>query len=513
MRAESADQCLDIAMVTLKSAFKGSAETLVLGLATRDGKLIIEAGASALTTKPLLAILEDLGATGKREEIVKVPAPAGSTVRLILFTGLGEAMNGSDYPHEVLRRAAGAATRALAGKKSADFALPHSTTVGFSAIAEGIALAAYSFIEHRGASKSEQKAPLAAATIISKIGESADSKSALKHATVVSKYVSVVRDLVNTPANHLSPAIFVAKMKKLTTSLGVKVEVLDEKVLKSKGYGGIYSVGQGSANPPRLLHISYNPPKAKKRYGFVGKGITFDTGGYALKPAPGMEAMKTDMAGAASIIAATLAIAELKIPISIEAYACMAENMISDNATRPGDVITTLSGKTVEVLNPDAEGRLVMADGLTRAIADGKKVGGLDGLIDVATLTGAQVIALGIRTSGLMGNNEAFSKEFLAAAETTGELFWPMPLPEELRATLDSPVADIANVGDRSGGMLVAGVFLSEFVEPNVPWLHVDIAGPSAVDKNPYGYNAIGATGVTVRTLVALAESAASQSK
>jgi len=290
----------------------------------------------------------------------------------------------------------------------------------------------------------------------------------------------------------------------------VKVEVLDEKALKSKGYGGIYSVGQGSANPPRLLHISYSPAKAKKRYAFVGKGITFDTGGYALKPAAGMDAMKTDMAGAASIIAAALAIAELKLPIAINAYACLAENMISDNATRPGDVITTLSGKTVEVLNPDAEGRLVMADGLTRAIADGKKSGGLDGLIDVATLTGAQIIALGIRTSGLMGNNEAFSNEFLAAADKTGELFWPMPLPEELRATLETPVADIANIGDRSGGMLVAGVFLSEFVEPDVPWLHVDIAGPSYVEKGPYGYNAIGATGVTVRTLVALAESAVS---
>jgi leucyl aminopeptidase len=388
--------------------------------------------------------------------------------------------------------------------------LPHNDDETFAAIAEGVGLASYSFIEHRGASKAEQKAPLGTGTIISKNAETAATKASLKRATVLSKYVSVVRDLVNTPANHLSPVNFVSKMKALTTSLGVKVEVLDEKALKSKGYGGIYSVGQGSANPPRLLHISYSPAKAKKRYAFVGKGITFDTGGYALKPAAGMDAMKTDMAGAASIIAAALAIAELKLPIAINAYACLAENMISDNATRPGDVITTLSGKTVEVLNPDAEGRLVMADGLTRAIADGKKSGGLDGLIDVATLTGAQVIALGIRTSGLMGNDEDFRREFLAAADKTGELFWPMPLPEELRATLETPVADIANVGDRNGGMLVAGVFLSEFVEPGVPWLHVDIAGPSYVEKGPYGYNAIGATGVTVRTLVALAESAVS---
>ena len=296
--------------------------------------------------------------------------------------------------------------------------------------------------------------------------------------------------------------------------LGVKVEVLDEKALKSKGYGGIYSVGQGSATPPRLLHVSYAPANSKKvkHLAFVGKGITFDTGGYALKPAAGMEAMKTDMAGAASVIAATFAIAELKLPIAVNAYACMAENMISGNATRPGDVITTLSGITVEVLNPDAEGRLVMADGLTRAIADGKKVGGLDGLVDVATLTGAQVIALGIRTAGLMGNNKKFTEEFLAVTEKSGEQFWPMPLPEELRATLDTPVADIANIGDRSGGMLVAGVFLKEFVSDDVPWLHLDIAGPSYVEKGPHGYNPVGATGITVRSLVGLAESAGSHS-
>jgi len=200
----------------------------------------------------------------------------------------------------------------------------------------------------------------------------------------------------------------------------------------------------------------------------------------------------------------------LKLPVTIHAYACMAENMISENATRPGDIITTLSGKTVEVLNPDAEGRLVLADGITRAIADAEKAGGLDGLIDVATLTGAQIIALGLRTAGLMGNDDSFAKEFLQIAEKTGELFWQMPLPEELRATLETPVADIANVGDKSGGMLVAGVFLKEFVSDSTPWLHLDIAGPSYVEKGPFGYNPVGGTGVTVRTLVALAESAVS---
>jgi len=499
-------------MVLLKSSQKPTSEVIVVGLAAREGKLVVESGDSGLKELTYLTQLADLGATGAREEVIKIPTNTHATHRLVVFTGLGEAAVSSEYPHEVLRRAAGAAVRSLAGKKSADFALPHKNAEGFAAISEGVALGAYSFNAHRGTSRDSQKPPLASATIISKSANEALSKNSLKRASLLSKYVHLVRDLVNTPANHLSPSAFVATMKSKVAGLPIKVEILDEKALKTKGYGGIYSVGQGSANPPRLLHISYSPTKAKKRFAFVGKGITFDTGGYALKPAAGMDAMKTDMAGAASVIAATLAIAELKLPISIHAYACLAENMISENATRPGDVITTLSGKTVEVLNPDAEGRLVMADGLTRAVADAEKTGGLDGLIDVATLTGAQIIALGVRTAGLMGNNEEFINEFMGVAESTGELFWPMPLPEELRATLDSPVADIANVGDKSGGMLVAGIFLKEFVPPTTPWLHLDIAGPSHVDKDGFGYNPVGGTGITVRSLVALAESAVSHS-
>jgi leucyl aminopeptidase len=505
-----------MSMITVKSSSKSSSDILIVGLANRDGGLVVESGSSdlnkSLNAKATLESLEDLGATGAREEIIKFTPKSG--YRLIIFTGLGAAQ--SEYPHEVLRRAAGSAVRALAGKKHADIALPHKKSEGLAAIAEGAGLGSYSFVEHRGSSKAAQKSPLASITIISSIADSAEGKVILKRAAVLTKYIHIVRDLVNTPANHLSPVSFVAKMKALCAPLGVKVEILDEKALKTKGYGGIYSVGQGSANPPRLFHISYAPTASKtaakkkvKQIAFVGKGITFDTGGYALKPAAGMDAMKTDMAGAASVIAAALAIAELKIPVSINAYAALAENMISDNATRPGDVITTLSGKTVEVLNPDAEGRLVMADGITRAIGDAKKAGGLDVLVDVATLTGAQIIALGTRTAGVMGNNDHLIQEFLTAADAAGESFWAMPLPEELRATLETPVADIANVGDKSGGMLVAGVFLKEFVSDETPWIHLDIAGPSYVEKGPYGYNAIGATGVSVRSLVALAESAA----
>jgi leucyl aminopeptidase len=220
-----------------------------------------------------------------------------------------------------------------------------------------------------------------------------------------------------------------------------------------------------------------------------------------------MEAMKSDMSGAAAVIAAAIAIAELKLPIAIDAWAPLAENMVSDTATRPSDIITIYGGKTVEVLNPDAEGRLVLADALMKAAEVGAKAGGLDGIIDVATLTGAQVVALGTRTSAVMTNNEKLREEFLLAAEKSGEQFWPMPLPEELRASLDSPVADIANIGDRMGGMLVAGLFLKEFVAAELPWLHLDIAGPAYNEAKAHGYTSVGGTGVSLRALVTFAES------
>ena len=302
-------------------------------------------------------------------------------------------------------------------------------------------------------------------------------------------------------------------MKKIATPLGLKVEILNEKALKAQGYGGIIGVGQGSANAPRLLHISYKPTKTSKtipRYAFVGKGITFDTGGLALKPANGMEAMKSDMSGAAAVIGAIFAIAELKLPVAIDSWAPLAENMVSENATRPSDIISIYGGKTIEVLNPDAEGRLVLADALVRAQEVGEQAGGLTGLIDVATLTGAQVVALGTRTSAVMTNNQEFSTEFLVASNAAGEAFWPMPLPEELRASLDSPVADMANIGDRMGGMLVAGLFLKEFVAPEIPWLHLDIAGPSYNEGAAHGYTPVGVTGIALRSLVAVVEAASS---
>lgn len=491
-------------------------EILVVGLATKPGKsaklgsvsLQIEAGDLSLDTQSLMQILIDLGATGKADEVIKVP---GTSTRLIVFTGLGKVS--SHYDHEVLRRAAGAATRALAGNSSATFSLPIKNVAALKAIAEGAGLGAYLFDQFRGSTKSAQKAPLKSITIHSSLAGQSEAKAAAKSAEITSTYTHLVRDLINTPPSHLTPetfckAIIDAVKKAGGAAAGLKISVMTDSQLKSKGYGGIVGVGQGSANPPRLLNISYSPKgaKAKKKYAFVGKGITFDTGGLALKPANGMEAMKSDMSGAAAVCAATIAIALLKLPVAIESWAPLAENMVSDNATRPSDVISIYGGKTVEVINPDCEGRLILADALVKA----QESKDLDGIVDVATLTGAQVVALGTRTGAVMTNNSDFSSHFMDVTKETGESFWPMPLPLELRPSLDSPVADLANVGERMGNMLVAGLFLKDFVSDELPWLHLDIAGPAYNEGAAHGYTPVGGTGIALRSLVQLAISAAS---
>ena len=482
-------------------------DVLVVGLSAKSAKgaLQIEAGDIALDTKALLPLLNDVGATGKADEVIKIP---GTTTRLIVFTGLGK--SATTYNNEVLRRAAGAATRALAGNSSATISLPAKSASAVKAIAEGAALGNYSFTVFRGSTKSAQKAPLKSITIHAELAASAEAKDEVKSAEILARYTNLVRDLINTPPSHLTPETFCKAISDAVkeaggASIGLKVNVMNESQLKSKGYGGITAVGQGSVNPPRLLSITYTPKsgKAKKKYAFVGKGITFDTGGLALKPALGMEAMKSDMSGAAAVCAATIAIALLELPVAIEAWAPLAENMVSDTATRPSDVITMYGGKTVEVLNPDAEGRLVLGDALVKA----QESKDLDGIIDVATLTGAQVVALGTRTSAVMTNNEEFSSHFIKLTHVTGESFWPMPLPVELRASLDSPIADMANIGERMGGMLVAGLFLKEFIEEDLPWLHLDIAGPSFNEGAAHGYTPVGGTGVAMRSLVEIAAS------
>lgn len=496
-------------MTTIRlSEKKVSTDIVVVGLATqssgtRKNDVVIESGELSLNTTSLLATLAKMGARGAVDEVVKIPDTDG---RLLVFTGLGKVL--PLYSNETLRRAAGAAARALRGNIEATFSLPAKSVVDCGAIAEGALLGSYIYTEFRSMTKNDVKAPLKLIEILNSRVTKPEVKRAITRAEIIAKNVHVVRDFVNAPANHLNPEKFALRFKKLASAVGLKVTIYSDTQLKSQGFGGITSVGQGSASKPRLLHVSYQPKtkKSSHRLALVGKGITFDTGGYALKPREGMVTMKCDMSGAATVIATAIAIAELKLPIEIDAWAALAENMVSDTATRPSDIITMYGGKTVEVLNPDAEGRLVLGDALVKAAEVGKKRGGLTGIVDVATLTGAQSIALGTRTAAIMTNNEEFQNVFLRAINRSGEAFWPMPLPEDLRPSLDSPVADIANIGDRMGGMLVAGLFLKEFVEPDLPWLHLDIAGPAFNSGKEFGYTPEGGTGMSLASLVALAE-------
>jgi leucyl aminopeptidase len=500
------------------------AEILVVGFArtkrprSEKRSFEIESGDMAIDKSGLIDALADMGATGDPDEVIKLPA---SGYKLLVLTGLGDKSSSGIYSHERLRRASGAAARSLHGQSNATFSLPYDSIEALAAIAEGALLGAYTFDEFRGSSKSEHLPALKSIEIFTVKAKKKEVVALFQRAEIIAEQVHLTRDLVNTPPSHLNPDSMAQRLKKIAVASGLKVEILNHTQLKAKGFGGITGVGQGSANPPRLVHISYlpkgrtnrnsnrNSDKKMKRFAFVGKGITFDTGGLALKPALGMQAMKSDMSGAAAVVSAVIAIAKLKLNIAVDAWAPLAENMASDKATRPSDVIKIYGGKSVEVINPDAEGRLILADALVRAAEVGKKAGGLDGIIDVATLTGAQVIALGTRTSAVMTNNEKFREIFLEATTRSGEQFWPMPLPEELRPSLDSPVADLANVGDRMGGMLVAGLFLKEFVNPQLPWLHLDIAGPAFNEGKAHGYTSVGGTGVAVHSLIALAEALA----
>lgn len=483
-------------VTALKLGTSANSEPCVLGYRLKKTgggiELLVSAKAlSASTIAWLKRALMDSHIKAEPEESRSFVDPDG---RLLVAVAIP---NNSEL--EGLRRAAGVGARTLLGHKRATFAITCSDISELSAIAEGALLGAYHFQQFKGASPQ----PLRLTEITIDPGRSiTNSSRALLRSQILIEEVTLVRDLINMPPSFLTPERFVSIVKKKLPS-AVKASVRNETQLKSEGYGGITAVGQGSANPPRLLHLAYRPAKARKRYAFVGKGITFDTGGLALKPAQGMEAMKSDMSGAAAVVGAVIAIAELKLPISIDVWAPLAENMVSESATRPSDVITIYGGKTVEVLNPDAEGRLILADALVRAVEVTKN---LDGIIDVATLTGAQIVALGKRTAAVMGNDDRLRDRFLDVARSAGENFWPMPLPQELRASLDSPTADLANIGERMGGMLVAGLFLKEFVPADLPWLHLDIAGPSYNEDQPHGYTPVGGVGFAVRSLVHFAE-------
>ncbi|HEV7360281.1 MAG TPA: leucyl aminopeptidase, partial [Mycobacterium sp.] len=334
-----------------------------------------------------------------------------------------------------------------------------------------------------------------------------DAKKQAAHGAAVAAAVATARDFVNTPPSHLFPAEFAKRAKTLGESVGLEVEVLDDKALQKAGYGGIIGVGQGSSRPPRLVRLIHRgsklakKPKQAKTVALVGKGVTFDTGGISIKPAASMHYMTSDMGGAAAVIATVTLAAQLELPIDVIATVPMAENMPSSTAQRPGDVLTQYGGITVEVQNTDAEGRLILADAIVRACEDNP-----DYLIETSTLTGAQTVALGARIPGVMGSDE-FRDRVAAISQQVGENGWPMPLPDDLKDDLKSQVADLSNIsGQRFAGMLVAGVFLREFVADGVGWAHIDVAGPAYNTGSPWGYSPKGSTGVPTRTMFAVLE-------
>ena len=450
----------------------------------------------------LAATLAALGATGEAGEVTKIASGGRLTAPLIVAVGIGADSGDAPIEPEVLRRAAGAAVRAVVspggngqpGQRRIALALPARDQVEAEAVALGALLGSYTFRRYHSE-------PAAQVTLTLLAGGS-HAAGAARRAEVLATAVNLVRDLVNTGPSDLVPATFADRAGQIAAEAGMDIAVLDEEALAGGGYGGILGVGQGSVHPPRLVRLEYAPPQASKVLVLAGKGITFDSGGLSLKPAKAMETMKSDMGGAAAVLGAMQAIAALGLSVRVIGYLPLAENMPSGTAQRPSDVLTIYGGTTVEVLNTDAEGRLVLADALARSASDSPDV-----LVDVATLTGAQVVSLGPRVAGVMANDDALRDAVVDAAGRAGEAMWPMPLPDELRKGLESSVADLTNVApDRNGGMLVAGLFLREFVPPGMRWAHLDIAGPSYNDGSPHGYTPKGGTGAATRALVQIAQ-------
>jgi leucyl aminopeptidase len=452
---------------------------------------------------PVVPLLEGRGFTGKVGEAVALPTLGRLPAATLLLVGVGER---AKVDLEVLRRAAAAVVRQAGGARRAVTTLPQvlpaDPAAAVRALTEGALLAAYRFDKYKkatanGAGRPSGLTGLALATGGSGGREALGAAVAAGQARAAA--TNLARDLSNEPANAMHPDDLAAAARRLLGGKGVTVSVKDERALAREGFGGIVGVGQGADHPPRLVELRYRPRGASGKVVLVGKGITFDSGGLSLKPPDGMKTMKTDMSGAAAVVGTMSALADLDVKVAVTGYLATAENMPSGRATRPGDVLTMKNGKTVEVLNTDAEGRLVMADAL--AVGAAAKP---DAIVDVATLTGACMIALGTRYAGLMGNDEALAAELLEAAGEAGEPAWRLPLPPEYHREIESDIADLKNVGDRYGGALVAGLFLQEFVDGR-PWVHLDIAGPARSDSED-GYLGKGSTGAAVRTLLSWLE-------
>ena len=489
---------------------RADADLLVLPVAAG------EAGPAAppVTAAVLAALDADLAAvaggagrfTGALDDVLLLPAYGAVAAPAVLLVGVGP---DADRSAEILRRAAAVAV-AAAGKAATmatalhQAGVPGPDGVALAAVAEGTVLAAYRFQRHKSAPDPE----LAVATLlVDGDGALATADPVLHRTEVAARATLTARDLVNEPASRINPATLAAEAVRLAKAAGLEHEVLTGPALRRGRFGAVLAVGGGSATGPRLVRLRYRPgagsrgrsPGAGRHVALVGKGVTFDTGGIDLKRGASMDGMKDDMAGAAAILAAVAAAAELELPTAVTAVLPLVENMPGASAMRPGDVVTARNGVTVEVTNTDAEGRLILADGLALAAEDGP-----DAILDLATLTGSVVHGLGLGCTGVFGNTPALTAEVLAAAARAGELACELPMIEDYRRFLDSEVADLVNATNEPGDSVQAALFLREFVA-GTPWVHLDIAGPATAKEARY-YQPKGASGWGVRTLLAFLE-------
>ena len=433
--------------------------------------------------------------TGKKGETLLVTKRDGDrfAAGAVLLVGVGDR---DDFDVTAMRRALARTAPSLGrfGHAATTFALAANGGNGSEAIqaaAEGLALGDYRFARYKSNDDDKRL------TKITVLGDGAvkGGRDAVRRAEVLADAVAWARDLVNTPAGDLPPAQLAREAQKMAKAEGLTCRILTEAELKKRGFGGLIGVGQGSVNPPRLIELEYSGGGAKRPIALTGKGIAFDSGGLSIKDAKGMETMKIDMGGAASILATMQAIARLKPKVNVVAAIPSAENMPSGSAQKPGDVIRHYGGKTSEVLNTDAEGRLVLADALA-LLAEKRPAC----IVDTATLTGAAMIALGTDVGAAIGNDDDLVRELVDAGRAVGEPLWPLPLHRDYRRLIDSTVADVKNIGDRWGGAITAALFLAEFVG-DVPWVHLDIAGPTFSEKG-HDLGPKGATGFPVRALV-----------
>lgn len=455
-------------------------------------------------SEELSALAADARFSGKAASTLLVPTLGRVPSRRIILAGLGQLKS---IGETTIARMAGAAVRAGrdAGARHIAVALPPaangiSPDAAVEAAAIGVSLALYRFDNYRGeaAPESANGRDVESVQFLDAEISRLDAERALRRAAAVTRGVTLARDLGNEPASTLTPEEFASRARTVAEETGLEIEILGPTELAEIGAAATLAVGGGSANTPRLIRLRYQPAEGSAGsnvVGLVGKAITFDTGGYSIKPYEGMLEMKGDMSGGAAVLGTMSALRELECATPVEATICAAENMISGTAFRPGDVIRGMNGVTMEVLSTDAEGRLVLADGLV----DTARRGATE-LIDLATLTGAAIVALGDGTSALFATDDTLADGLLAAAEHTGERMWRMPLIDELEQKIEGDIADIKNTGGRAGGAITAALFLKHFSE-GLPWAHLDIAGPARQEK-PSAIGPKGATGVGVQTLL-----------